>query len=67
MLRWPIVSAACLLLATPAVTGPPKPVESEWLAAHPDSTVVRRDLAADPVPATAWQDAVAAGFTARPI
>jgi len=32
MLRWPIVSAACLLLATPAVTGPPKPVESEWLA-----------------------------------
>jgi FMN-dependent NADH-azoreductase len=39
-------------------------VESEWLAAHPDSTVVRRDLAADPVPATAWQDAVTAGFTA---
>lgn len=38
-------------------------VESEWLNAHPDSTVTRRDLALDPVPATAWQDAVTAGFT----
>lgn len=38
-------------------------VEAEWLSAHPDSTVVRRDLSADPVPATAWQDAVTAGFT----
>ncbi|MET0672330.1 MAG: NAD(P)H-dependent oxidoreductase [Microbacterium pygmaeum] len=38
-------------------------VEAEWLSAHPDSTVTRRDLAADPVPATAWQDAVTAGFT----
>lgn len=38
-------------------------VEAEWLAAHPTSTVVRRDIAADPVPATAWRDAVTAGFT----
>lgn len=33
-------------------------VESEWLATHTDQTVVRRDLAADPVPATAWAAAV---------
>ena len=38
-------------------------VEAEWLAAHPSSDVVRRDIAADPVPATAWRDAVTAGFT----
>jgi FMN-dependent NADH-azoreductase len=38
-------------------------VEAEWTAAHPTSTVVRRDLAADPVPTTAWQDAVQGGFT----
>lgn len=38
-------------------------VEAEWLAAHPASSVVRRDIAADPVPATAWRDAVTAGFT----
>jgi FMN-dependent NADH-azoreductase len=38
-------------------------VEAEWVTAHPDSTVTRRDLAAEPVPATAWQDAVTAGFT----
>ena len=38
-------------------------VEAEWLAAHHASTVVRRDIAADPVPATAWRDAVTAGFT----
>ncbi|MCB2412767.1 NAD(P)H-dependent oxidoreductase [Demequina sp. TTPB684] len=37
-------------------------VEAEWLAAHPASSVVRRDLAADPVPATAWADAVTSGF-----
>jgi FMN-dependent NADH-azoreductase len=38
-------------------------VEEQWTAAHPDSTVVRRDLVADPVPATAWQNAVMGGFT----
>ena len=37
-------------------------VEAEWTAAHPDSTVTRRDLALDPVPATAWADAVTGGF-----
>ncbi len=37
-------------------------VEAEWTAAHPDSTVVRRDLPSDPVPATAWTDAVSGGF-----
>jgi FMN-dependent NADH-azoreductase len=38
-------------------------VEEQWVSAHPDSTVVRRDLAADPIPATAWQNAVLGGFT----
>ncbi|WP_061963091.1 FMN-dependent NADH-azoreductase [Demequina aurantiaca] len=38
-------------------------VEQEWAAAHPDSAVTRRDLTADPVPATAWQNAVLGGFT----
>ncbi len=38
-------------------------VEAEWLAAHPSSDVVRRDVAADPIPATAWRDSVTSGFT----
>ena len=37
-------------------------VETEWTNSHPDSTVTRRALAEDPVPATAWADAVTAGF-----
>lgn len=37
-------------------------VEQEWVAAHPDSPVTRRDLAVEPVPATAWADAVTANF-----
>lgn len=37
-------------------------VEQQWTAHHPDSTIVRRDLATDPVPATVWQDAVLGGF-----
>ncbi|MGB4776776.1 FMN-dependent NADH-azoreductase [Microbacterium sp.] len=36
-------------------------VEEQWTAEHPDAGVVRRDLAADPIPATAWQLSVAAG------
>lgn len=36
-------------------------VEAEWLATHAGSRVVRRDLAADPVPATAWADVVTSG------
>lgn len=40
-------------------------VEAEWLAAHPGDTVVRRDLAADPVPATAWPAAVTAAHVAE--
>jgi FMN-dependent NADH-azoreductase len=38
-------------------------VESEWVAAHPDSSIVRRDLSLEPVPATAWADVVTSGFT----
>jgi FMN-dependent NADH-azoreductase len=37
-------------------------VEAEWLAAHPESAVVRRDLSLEPIPATAWPDAVTGGF-----
>ena len=37
-------------------------VEAEWTSSHPDSTVTRRALAEDPVPATAWADSVTAGF-----
>lgn len=40
-------------------------VEQEWSATHPDSIVTRRDLGADPVPATAWADVVTAKFTAE--
>lgn len=39
-------------------------VETEWLSTHPASTIVRRDLAVEPIPATAWADAVTATFTA---
>jgi FMN-dependent NADH-azoreductase len=38
-------------------------VEAEWTAAHPTSSVLRRDLAIEPTPATAWRDAVHGGFT----
>ncbi|MFG6404093.1 FMN-dependent NADH-azoreductase [Microbacterium sp. P04] len=37
-------------------------VEAEWVAAHPDSTVNRRDLGADPIAATAWQNSVTGRF-----
>ena len=37
-------------------------VEAEWVAAHPDSSVVRRDLAIEPVPSTAWADVVTSKF-----
>ncbi|MCT2087101.1 NAD(P)H-dependent oxidoreductase [Microbacterium enclense] len=40
-------------------------VEQEWVAAHPDAGVTRRDLATDPVPATAWADAVTGKFVAE--
>jgi len=39
-------------------------VEAGWAAAHPDAPVVRRHLGTDPLPATAWADAVTAGWTA---
>ncbi len=39
-------------------------VETEWLSTHPSSTVVRRDLALEPIPATAWADAVTSNFVA---
>lgn len=37
-------------------------VEAEWATSHPTARVIRRDLAADPVPAQVWADAVTSGF-----
>ena len=34
-------------------------VEREWTAAHPADRVIRRHLGTDPLPATAWPEAVA--------
>ncbi|GAB3598051.1 FMN-dependent NADH-azoreductase [Microbacterium tumbae] len=53
---------ASILPATSASRSLADIVEAEWTAAHPDSTVTRRDLALDPVPATAWAEAVTSGF-----
>jgi FMN-dependent NADH-azoreductase len=38
-------------------------VESEWLAANPAGTVVRRDLGTEPLPADAWTGALRASWT----
>jgi FMN-dependent NADH-azoreductase len=38
-------------------------VEAEWRGAHPDGTVRRRDLGAEPLPADAWATAVKAART----
>jgi len=57
---------ASILPATSASRALGDIVEDQWTAAHPDSDVVRRDLSADPVPATAWQNAVTAGFVPEP-
>lgn len=40
-------------------------VEAEWTAAHPDSTVTRRDIGTEPLPSTLWRDAVTSGFVAE--
>ncbi len=53
---------ASILPATSASRSLADLVEAEWSSSHPDSAVTRRDLAADPVPATAWRDAVTGGF-----
>lgn len=53
---------ASILPATSASRALADLVESEWVAAHPDSSVVRRDLAIEPVPATAWADVVTSNF-----
>ncbi|MGO2110054.1 MAG: FMN-dependent NADH-azoreductase [Pseudoclavibacter sp.] len=55
---------ASILPATSASHSLADLVEAEWTASHPDSVVTRRDLAADPVPATAWANAVTSGFVA---
>lgn len=38
-------------------------VQSEWLQAHPDAAVHHRSIGTDPLPATAWADAVAGSAT----
>ncbi len=55
---------ASILPATSASRSLADLVEAEWTSSHPESAVTRRDLAADPVPATAWADAVTGGFVA---
>ncbi|GAA1996160.1 FMN-dependent NADH-azoreductase [Microbacterium pumilum] len=57
---------ASILPATSASRSLADLVEEEWSAAHPDSAITRRDLAADPVPATAWQDSVLGRFAPEP-
>ncbi|MBV2356268.1 NAD(P)H-dependent oxidoreductase [Streptomyces sp. J2-1] len=37
--------------------------EAEWKAAHPEGTVVRRSLGAEPLPAHAWAAATTGSFT----
>lgn len=53
---------ASILPATSASRALGDIVEEQWAAAHPDSTVTRRDLAAGPISAEAWQHAVTAGY-----
>jgi FMN-dependent NADH-azoreductase len=38
-------------------------VEQEWTASHPGDTIVQRHIGVEPVPATAWANAVAGGAT----
>jgi FMN-dependent NADH-azoreductase len=40
-------------------------VEQAWLGANVDEQVVRRHLGSDPIPATAWGDAVTSGGVAQ--
>ncbi len=54
---------ASILPATSASRALGDRVEQEWTAAHPDSTVVRRDIAAEPISAEVWRAAVTGGFT----
>jgi FMN-dependent NADH-azoreductase len=37
-------------------------VQQEWLAAHPESSVVSRHVGAEPIPATAWAAAVGGAY-----
>lgn len=41
-------------------------VEAEWSAAHAGAAVTRRHVGAEPLPAGAWADAVAASVTPEP-
>jgi FMN-dependent NADH-azoreductase len=38
-------------------------VEAEWTGEHPDSTITRRDIGTDPLPATTWRTLVMSGMT----
>ena len=40
-------------------------VEAEWRARSPEATVVSRHLGADPLPSTAWADAVSGSWAAE--
>lgn len=36
-------------------------VEAEWSKEHPDSTITRRDIGSQPLPASTWRDVVTSG------
>lgn len=41
-------------------------VEAEWRQSYPNAEITRRHIGVEPVPATAWSDAVAASGTPEP-
>ncbi|WP_200331305.1 FMN-dependent NADH-azoreductase [Leucobacter sp. L43] len=53
---------ASILPATSASRALGDRVEQEWVDSHPETDVVRRDLAAEPISAEVWQAAVTGGF-----
>ncbi|WP_213816890.1 FMN-dependent NADH-azoreductase [Glaciihabitans sp. dw_435] len=40
-------------------------VETEWRTSHPDADIVRRHIGTEPIPATAWANAVNGSMTAE--
>ncbi|GGC85477.1 FMN-dependent NADH-azoreductase [Tersicoccus solisilvae] len=53
---------ASIMPATSATRALGDLVEAEWSNAHPGTVVRRRDLAAEPIAADVWQQALAASF-----
>lgn len=53
---------ASILPATSTTRALGDVVEEQWLKARPGDEIVRRDVAADPIPATAWAEVVTGSF-----